>query len=39
MEVQYEGRIGIPSGRSLPLAFGMYTRLAGRTIQGWKVIK
>jgi hypothetical protein len=39
MEVQYEGIIGIPKGRSLPLAFGMYTRLAGLARQGCKVIK
>ena len=26
--------VGIPSGRSLPLAFGMYTRLAGLALPG-----
>src|SRR2546423_1061764 len=33
-EMQYAGYIGMPSGRSLPLLFGMYTR---RTAVGWYV--
>ena len=28
-EVQYAYRVEMPSGLSLPLAFGMYTRLIG----------
>jgi hypothetical protein len=27
--------VGMPSGRSLPLALGMYTRRAGWAFQGW----
>jgi hypothetical protein len=29
LEVHYEGRIEMPSGRSLPLAFAIYTLLMG----------
>src|SRR3954468_7488074 len=37
--VQYERHIGIPRGRSLPLALGMYTRRTGLACQqGWPII-
>ena len=32
MTAHYALTVGIPSGRILPLLFGMYTRLSGR---GW----
>src|SRR3954466_8001782 len=38
-EGQYERHIGIPRGRSLPMALGMYTRRAGPARQqGWPII-
>jgi hypothetical protein len=36
-EMQYDRTIGMPRGRLLPLAFGMYTRRAGLARQGWQV--
>ena len=31
--------VGMPSGRCLPLDFGMYTRRTGFDRQGWKVAR